>query len=174
VDRRVLIPTGSHPETTIERQLETLAQLSPEVLAQDLAEVWVELGTPRCGQQLLDAGPRGPGLLAQALWDYWEAVLLPYWPRMRAVLESDVSHRLSRLLSDRLFGLMTDLHPDVSLNGNLLGIDKPQHADAVYQASGMTIVPSVFAWPTVTLDDGDDGTFGLTYPVRAWRGPGKG
>jgi DNA-binding transcriptional ArsR family regulator len=96
---------------------------------------------------------------------------------MCGVLEGDVSHRLTRLVSDGLFGLLADLHPDVALDGHLLNIDKPQHATARFTASEMTLVPSVFVWPTVVLDDGLEGTFAVTYPARGvgqlWEGLGE-
>jgi DNA-binding transcriptional ArsR family regulator len=134
-------------------------------------------GTPRRGQQLLDAGPQASGVLAEAIWDYWDAAIAPHWPRMWGVLEGDLSHRLTRLVSDGLFGLLADLHPDVALDGHLLNIDKPHHATARFTASQMTLVPSVFVWPTVILDDGLEGTFALTYPARGvgqlWEGLGE-
>ena len=41
----------------------------------------------------------------------------------------------------------------------------------------MTLVPSVFVWPTVVLDDGLEGTFAVTYPARGvgqlWEGLGE-
>ena len=166
----------ANPATTVEEQLENLTHMSPVAMAHDLREVWADSGIPRRGQQLLDAGPRGPGLLAEAIWDYWDAVIAPHWPRMCGVLEGDVSHRLSRLVNDGLFGLITDLHPDVALDGHQLNIDKPHHATARFAASGMTLVPSVFAWPTVILEDGQEGTFTITYPARGvgqlWEGLG--
>lgn len=169
-----MVPTAVEPGTTIERQLEDLTHLSPDELAKDLGVLWAELGIPRRGQELLDEGVRAPGLLAEAIWDYWDAVIAPHWPRMCAVLESDVSYRLSRLLNDGLFGLMGDIHPDVVLDGDKLHINKPLHADATYTASAMTMVPSIFAWPSVTLEDGTAGIFGLTYPARGvalvWEG----
>ena len=77
-----------------------------------------------------------------------------------------MSHRLTRLVSDGLFGLLADLHPDVALDGHLLNIDKPHHATARFTASEMTLVPSVFVWPTVVLDDGLEGTFAVIYQVE--------
>jgi Family of unknown function (DUF5937) len=105
-------------------------------------------------------------VLAEAIWDYWDAVIAPHWPRMCGVLEGDVSHRLTRLMSDGLFGLLADLHPDVALDGQLLNIDKPQHATARFTASEMTLVPSVCVWPTVVLDDRLEGTFAVIYQVE--------
>lgn len=171
-----MVPTAS-PSTTIEEQLQDLTHMSPVAMARDLGEVWADSGTPRRGQQLLGAGPRAPGVLAETIWNYWDAVIAPHWPRMCGVLEGDVSHRLTRLVSDGLFGLLADLHPDVALDGHLLNIDKPQHATARFTASEMTLVPSVFVWPTVVLDDGLEGTFAVTYPARGvgqlWEGLGE-
>src|SRR5215218_5901184 len=168
-----MVPTAS-PSTTIEEQLQDLTHMSPVAMAHDLGEVWADSGTPRRGQQLLDAGPRAPGVLAETTWDYWDAVIAPHWPRMCGVLEGDVFHRLTRLVSDGLFGLLADLHPDVALDGHLLNIDKPQHATARFTASEMTLVPSVFVWPTVVLDGAVERTSVVTAPARGVGQAGEG
>lgn len=172
-----MAPARVEPGTTIERQLEELTHVAPDAMAEDLALVWEDLGVPRRGRQLLEQGALAPGLLAEAVWDYWDAAIAPYWSRMCAVLESDVSYRLSRLLNEGLYGLMGDIHPDVALEGNELRIRKGLHRDATYTASAMTMVPSIFAWPTVTLEDGTADIFGLTYPARGvglvWEGLGE-
>ena len=160
---------------TIEEQLRELTQVSPDVLKKDLDEIWQEEPSqPRRVQELIAAGARGPGLLAEALWDYWDAVIDPFWTRMCAVLEDDVSYRVAAQMNGGLYALLEDLHPEVSLEGNLLRVDKPQHTSATYEAHAMTLTPSVFAWPGLILDDGQGDRFGLTYAARGvarvWEG----
>ena len=93
---------------------------------------------------------------------------------MCAVLEDDVSYRVAAQMNGGLYALLEDLHPEVSLEGNLLRVDKPQHTSATYEAHAMTLTPSVFAWPGLILDDGQGDRFGLTYAARGvarvWEG----
>jgi DNA-binding transcriptional ArsR family regulator len=170
-----LVPASPGPQVTIEEQLRGLTQASPEELRSDLEEVWGnQPSPPRRVQELIAAGPRGPALLAEALWDYWDAVIDPFWTRMCAVLEDDVSYRVAAQMNGGLYALLEDLHPEVSLEGNLLKVDKPHHKSSTYEGHAMTLTPSVFAWPGLLLDDGHGERFGLTYAARGvarvWEG----
>lgn len=169
-----LVPSSPGPQVTIEEQLRGLTQVSPEELKSDVEEVWQERSQPRRVQELIAAGARGPGLLAEALWDYWDAVIDPFWPRMCAVLEDDVSYRVAAQMNGGLYALLEDLHPEVSLEGNLLKVDKPHHKSSTYEGHAMTLTPSIFAWPGLLLDDGHGDRFGLTYAARGvarvWEG----
>jgi DNA-binding transcriptional ArsR family regulator len=67
--------------------------------------------------------------------------------------------------SGGLFMLLQDLHPEVSLDGHMLNVDKPRYPDACYEGSHMTLVPSVFIWPHLALDH-TESAFELTYAAR--------
>lgn len=171
-----LTPPSTGPQVTIEEQLETLTHLSPDELRADLEDVWEDQPTrrPRRVQEVIDSGARGPGLIAEALWDYWDAAIKPFWARICAVLEDDVSYRVAAQMQGGLFALLQDLHPEVSLDGNLLRVDKPHHATATYHAHELDLTPSVFAWPGLILQDGQGDRFGLVYSARGvgrvWEG----
>jgi hypothetical protein len=93
---------------------------------------------------------------------------------MCAVLEDDVSHRMNSLVDDGYYSLFRDLHPEISVEGDRLFVDKPHFDDSIHHASEMILTPSVFAWPNLILQDGTAGQFGLTYAVRGiarvWEG----
>ena len=167
-----LVPAAVSAGVTIEEQLDDVSRLPPAVLAGAMQEAWGERRRPGRLADLLAAGPRGPGLLAEALWDYWDAAIAPYWPRICAVLEGDVAFRLDALVERGLFALLDDMHPEASVRANDLLVDKPQHAESTCRASQLTLTPSVFGWPDLVLEDGQEGHFGLTYPAhglgRVW------
>lgn len=75
---------------------------------------------------------------------------------------------------DGYYSLFRDLHPEISVEGDRMFIDKPHFDDSVHYASEMVLTPSVFAWPNLILQDGATGQFGLTYAVRGvarvWEG----
>lgn len=153
-------------QPAIEEQLAELSHLDPAVLAADLGQVWSSRPAPRRVQELIAAGARGPGQLAETLWDYWDAALRPFWTRMCAVLEDDVSYRVAGLVQGGLYDLLGELHPEITVQGDQVLIDKPHHAGCVRTASEMTLTPAIFGWPGLVLEDGEMGRFGLTYPAR--------
>jgi DNA-binding transcriptional ArsR family regulator len=169
-----LVPPGRVLQPSLEDQLTALTDLAVEDLERDLQEVWSGRTAPRRVASLLKSGPRATAYLAEALWDYWDAAIQPYWPRMCAVLEDDVSHRMKGLIDDGYYSLFRDLHPEISIEGDRMFVDKPHFDESVHHASEMILTPSVFAWPKLILQDGAAGQFGLTYGVRGvarvWEG----
>lgn len=161
----VLFPSALGRATTIEQQVITLAATPAEPILDDLVRIWSGRARPRSVQRLIEAGPAAPRLLADAITGYWAIAIAPYWDRMRAVLEDDLAYRSDRSASGGLFSLLEDLHPEVSLDGAMLKIDKPHYPDATYEGNHMTLVPSIFLWPTLVLDHEAD-AFELTYPAR--------
>ena len=81
---------------------------------------------------------------------------------------------MARLVDEGYYALLRDLHDEIEIVGDRMHINKPHFADTVKHASKMILTPSVFAWPDVVLEDGDDGLFGITYAARGvarvWEG----
>jgi hypothetical protein len=169
-----LVPSADTTRVTIEDQLTDLTHVSPAELAADLAQIWGDRPRPPYLTDLLEAGARGPGILAEKLWEYWTAAIAPHWPRICAVLEADVAFRSGALAERGLFALLDDLHPEVTVQGHDLLVDKPHHADGTYGATRLILTPSVFGYPNLILDHDEPGVFCLTYPAhgvgRVWEG----
>jgi DNA-binding transcriptional ArsR family regulator len=169
-----LVPPGRVPQPSLEDQLTALTNLPIEAFTRDLREVWSGHATPRRVTALLESGSKATTHLAEVVWDYWDAVVQPFWPRMCAVLEDDVSYRITGLVDDGYYSLFRDLHPEISVDGDRMYLNKPHFDDCVHHASEMILTPSVFAWPDLVLQDGAPGQFGLTYPARGvarvWEG----
>lgn len=158
---------STDPKVTIKDQLEELAALPADVFSRDLAKVWRDRPLPARLSAMLgrDASSVGPQL-ADALWRYWETMIAPYWSRIRAVVDDDVSYRVGKLLGGGLYDLLADLHPEVTLRGATLAIDKPHHQDAVYSDAELTLIPSVFVWPNLIIGHDTPGHFELIYAAR--------
>jgi DNA-binding transcriptional ArsR family regulator len=163
---------STDPATTIDEQVEELAAQPLDVLRSEIETVWPR-GLPPTLVRLF-ADPGGARRLADVVWDYWQAAIAPYWSRMRAVIDDDVAYRASRVLRDGLFDLLTDLHPQVSLEGRRLLVDKPHLGDVSYGESDLTLIPSVFVWPHLLVGQNREGLFDLNYPARGigrvWEG----
>ncbi|MPZ94637.1 MAG: ArsR family transcriptional regulator [Propionibacteriales bacterium] len=160
---------GAHdPSTTIEQQLGLLTTLPTEELRRDLTTVWGDKPIPAVLERLLADGPAGAERLADTLLEYWSLAIEPHWRRIRSVLDDDVAYRAGRLTSLGVSGLLSDLHPEVSIDGDILHIDKPQHtAEADLGGEGLLLVPSVFVWPHLLVSEATSNHAGLTYAARA-------
>lgn len=162
---------STDPGVTLEEQLETLVHLPDELVAEQLRATWA--GSP---PPVLDPLLRGEGReeLCDRLLAYWEVAVRPYWARIRSAVDDDIAYRANRLLADGLFGLLGDLHPEVSVRDDVLLIDKPQHPDDSFDSPMITLIPSVFAWPQLLVASSAPDSFELQYPARAvgrvWEG----
>jgi DNA-binding transcriptional ArsR family regulator len=168
-----MFPCSTDPAVTVEHQLDLLADLPPEQIRRDLEEGWLEAGMPDVLVELLDRGRPGADIAA-AIWDYWQVAVAPYWPRIRAVLDDDVSYRGGRALAQGILSVFDDLHPEVRRVDQLIRVDMRHHASAVREGDQITLVPSVFLWPGLIVVEERANTFMLTYAARGvgkvWEG----
>lgn len=154
------------PSTTIEDQLNGLCEGPADAVFDELRLVWGGRVIPPAINSIIEAGPVGVRRMADALWIYWHAAISPHWSRICAVLEDDVAFRASRAISGGLFHVLTGLHPQVALSGDILRIDKPQHPDENLVAVELTLTPSVFLYPDLLVGANDSGKLCMTYSAR--------
>lgn len=163
------------PKVTIEGQLDEIAALPAARIRRDIEEGWQRQPLPEVLTTLL-ADPRPGRIIADAIWEYWQVAIAPYWPRIRAVLDDDISHRGGRALSQGILSVFDDLHPEVTRVDRLVRVDKPHHPDSTWDGDHLTLVPSVFVWPgLVIMEDAEaDNAFTITYGARGvgkvWEG----
>ncbi len=159
--------------TTIEQQLDLVANMPPAEFRRQMQAVWGDEPIPPAGVELIEDGTRGTAHLAELLWDYWSVAIRPHWPQMRAVFEDDVAFRVAELTKGGLQKMLAGLHPSVSVDGTVLRIDKPQSGDEDLAGAGLVLVPSVFVWPSVIFAINESGPCTLTYAARGvgnlWR-----
>jgi DNA-binding transcriptional ArsR family regulator len=176
---RFLLPEATSPADTIEGQLEALANTPADDLCREIADVWRGDPMPDAGRRLLRDGPAGPRRVADALAEYWSAVIAPDWAAMRAVLADDIAFRAATLTRSGVGGLLDSLHDKVDLDEDTIridGIDVGPASDKRTAGTGMLLVPSVFSWPYVVIDFPSEQTSSLIYPARGignlWSAPG--
>lgn len=161
-----LFLSSTDPRTGIDDQLDRLLQLSDDELHDDLAEVWEGRAVSSSAAALMAGGPDVRRRLVDAISGYWRAAIEPYWSQMRAVLDDDVSYRARQVLGGGLYDLLTDLHPEVTLEGGVLHVDKPHLPDMSYDNAELTLLPSIFVWPKLIVGHGDTGQFEVFYAAR--------
>ncbi|BCL12550.1 ArsR/SmtB family transcription factor [Micromonospora sagamiensis] len=152
---------------TIDDQLRLVAESPAAEVRADLAAVWGREPMPAPARALAAEGAAGARRLADALWRYWSVAIEPHWRELRAVLEDDVAYRAGRLTGGGVDALLSSLHPEVSVRGEILRIDKPRHSvDHDLAGDGLVLVPSVFVWPNLMVDKGPDRPASLIYASR--------
>uniref|UniRef100_A0AAU2JK48 Helix-turn-helix domain-containing protein n=1 Tax=Streptomyces sp. NBC_00049 TaxID=2903617 RepID=A0AAU2JK48_9ACTN len=84
--------------------------------------------------------------VCEVLAAYWEVAVKPIWPRMRVLLEADMTYRARQLAVGGARRLFAGMHPNLRWHDGVLYIDRMigrHHVEA--QGRGLLLVPSVFA-----------------------------
>ncbi|MFH8369480.1 helix-turn-helix domain-containing protein [Streptomyces sp. NPDC018031] len=142
------------PPDLVRRDL--LATHAPDPLPDALRDA---AGTDQAVTALRDA-------ICDLLRDYWEVAVKPAWPRMRLLLEADMTYRARQLAMGGARLLFADMHPNLRWQDGMLHIDRMigRHRVAA-SGRGLLLVPSVFAHkpaPPVSPDEPP----ALAYPSR--------
>lgn len=181
VPDRPLLPSvfyqpAESPQTTFETQLRSLERSGMATIAADVTAIWSDRVPARLAE-VIARGDAGIREITGALWDFWQCAMAPHWSRICAVLEDDVAYRAGRIVTGGLYDLLSDLHPETSVEHRLLRIDKPHHCDSVLSCGRLLLVPSVFTHPRLVVDHEDEERFVLVYgargAARTWEGIGQ-
>jgi DNA-binding transcriptional ArsR family regulator len=193
-------PPPDQPYTTpveFAAELARLRATDPALAAREIAR---SLSTtpgaatsPAAGRLLAD-----PAATVQRLADTteraWHTLVEPDWPRLRAVLESDIAYRSRRLAATGLAALLATLHPHLAYQSNTLHLHLPAPAPRRRQAAhpvpssrperaagsspepapgsrslggrGLLLMPSVFSWPEPVTGFADPWQPAVIYPAR--------
>jgi DNA-binding transcriptional ArsR family regulator len=137
-----LTPRPYSPLTRIEDELDLVAH-TPSAAVEDGIRA-VHRVKPR---PLYGPPARVLRRIVAALAAYWELCYAPHWPRMRALLEGDVTYRGRQIARSGLAGMFAELSPTVRLNGNVVEVHL--RTDVSYSrptVGGLTLVPTM--WTT--------------------------
>ena len=124
-------PAPDSPFTEIGAELDRVRATPPEKVAAELAEC---LG-PEWDTHQRDGGPAAVrDLLADMLWRAWAALIEPWWPRLRDVLDADITYRARRLADAGVAAVLSELDRKVSWPGAAVSFDPPA---VIYSARGI-------------------------------------
>ncbi|KOG81679.1 MULTISPECIES: DUF5937 family protein [Streptomyces] len=175
-----ICPPPIGPTATFEEELAAVRATDPEVARTDMALALADRPGGRetaAGRRLLADPARAVHELADLLERAWEALIEPYWPRLRALLEADIAYHSRRLADGGLEGVLSEVSPRLSWNGTTLTVagTRGDHRRAL-GGQGLVLMPSVFVWPEVVGGHEAPWQPGLIYPARGigglWTGAG--
>lgn len=118
------------------------------------------------GRRLYDDPERALTELADAILSWWRAAMMPHWPRIRALLEADITYRTRQLAEDGIRQVLTGLHPTLCWTGHSLIFPDRTLPDLELDGAGLTLAPSAFA-ARCHLLTGHATPPGAFYPSRA-------
>ncbi|SDT21375.1 ArsR/SmtB family transcription factor [Actinoplanes derwentensis] len=150
-----LTPPPHSPLTRLEDELAVIAATPADT-------VWRELLLLYGTEERIPAPWHRAGALDRAtaaLSGYWDLCFAPHWPRMRALLEGDVTHRGREIAQHGLAAMFAGLSPRVRLIGDV--VEVRLWSDLSYRRrtdGGLTLVPSMW-------------TRGVSAPVSPERPP---
>ena len=89
--------------------------------------------------------------LVEQMRAFWDAALAPWWPRISAALEAEISARARALAALGPQAAFTGLHQTVRWEGDTLYVHPTKKAatDVDLANRGLLLVPAVFTWPSV-------------------------
>lgn len=171
VGRRLGIPDflTPRPETFAPRiadQLEQVRRVRAEVAEHDIVVTHAQ-GGDEVPEELRGITAAG---LADLLEHYWNVAMAADWPRMRLVLEADMTYRARRSAVGGARLLFADLHPNVGWHDGVLRIDKMIGDHRINTAGrSLLLLPSIFAYKPVQPMNLDEPPW-LAYPARGIAG----
>jgi DNA-binding transcriptional ArsR family regulator len=164
-----LTPTPAASFSALGDELAAIERTDPEQVRLDLDYLAAERGgrlSPQLRGLYREPHVHLPRLTAE-IEVYWELALAPYWDRIRAALEADIFHRGRRVAEHGTAQALDELHETVRWDdGSLRLVQRHCAITRVELASGLLLVPSVFAWPRVLTRSVASEPPHLAYPAR--------
>jgi hypothetical protein len=86
-----------------------------------------------------------------ALRQYWDAVLDPWWPTIRTLLEDDIGYRARMMARHGAATALTQLHSSLRWDDSCLEIARSATFDADWADHGVVFSPTLFGGPHLYL-----------------------
>jgi DNA-binding transcriptional ArsR family regulator len=135
-----LTPCPYSPLTRIEDELAALAGTAADVVERDLRAIH---GRGRLPPPL--RGPRALTRILDALAGYWQLCFAPHWPRMRALLEGDVTYRGRQIVQHGLAEMFAGLARRVSFAENVVEVRIRSNVHYTRPTTGgLTLIPTMW------------------------------
>jgi DNA-binding transcriptional ArsR family regulator len=144
-----ITPPPATPIADVDGELARVRATPPDQVAREVGWRFEGRAVPDVARPLLDDPAAGLDRLVAVMRAYWERVIEPWWPAIRAVLEADIVHRARRLTAGGTIEVFAGLHRDVRWRDGAVEVDHRHEQEVDLRGRGLLLVPTVFAWPEV-------------------------
>jgi DNA-binding transcriptional ArsR family regulator len=97
----------------------------------------------------------------------WSALIEPWWPRLRDVLDADITYRARRLADAGVAAVLSELDPKVSWKDGAVRFGIADSREIDVSGTDLVLIPSVFAWPGAAVSFDPPA---VIYPARGIHG----
>ncbi|GAA4049740.1 ArsR/SmtB family transcription factor [Nonomuraea soli] len=163
-----LVPAPPGSGGSIDDDLAALQRTSPAQVRISLRRVFGD-ELPAAAAELAEGPVAGLRAIAAELRAAHDRLIAPHWPRIRAVLETDVVYRAKQMAAGGVEKLFTNLHPDLRWNGGRMKLSETRRrAESVVELGpgGLVLMPVVLGSPYVLIKKRTSTQTTVRYPAR--------
>ena len=161
-----LLPAPATTRTSIDDDLAAMRGTTPEEVVVSLRRVFGD-DLPPAAQELAEAPAERLAAIAAELHEAHDYLVRPHWPRIRALLETDIAHRATQLASGGAVRLFEDLHSDlVWSDGRLTVLTDQRGGTAAVARGGLVLLPVALGADRVIVKRNTTTRTTLRYPCR--------
>ena len=144
-----LTPTPTTPLPSFDEELERLRTTPSEEVRRDALHIYAQSNVQHSAvlKCYFDQPEKALERLTDDLKVYWETALVHHWPHIQKRLEGDVLRRAQQLALEGSHALFSQLHPLLSVEGNVLRIERKHDRQVRPEGLGIILVPIFFSWP---------------------------
>jgi len=165
-------PEGASP--SVEAQLDAVRATPAGQVAAELRRVDPRRCVAPAAVRAMLADPEAArDRLADHLGDAWRRLVLPWWPRVRELIDADIDHRSRLLAAHGLGHVVGGLHErirwasgDVADAGAIVIEPTVEAEERALGGDGLILMPSAFVWPSVIAIVDPPWQPTLVYPAR--------
>lgn len=118
------------------------------------------------GRTLLADPGKALHLLTDLIRQAWTHLVKPVWPRVRALLDTEIALQSRRLAEGGLDRLFTDLYPSLTWHDNTLTRARGDNEYRDLAGEGLVLVPSAFKWDQAIVVLDPPWQPSIVYPAR--------
>jgi DNA-binding transcriptional ArsR family regulator len=172
-----LMPAPASQWPLFNDELARVAATAAGPVRASLCRVFGQGSWPDSARELFERPRKALSQITAELAECHERLIAPHWDRIRAVLDADIAYRTGVLASGGARDLFADMHPDMHWAAGTLTLCDADTDPSVFHVrkgpDGVVLVPSVFAWPHVSVSMATSTQTILMYPARGaanvWR-----
>ncbi|MFI8528315.1 ArsR family transcriptional regulator [Promicromonospora sukumoe] len=159
-----LLPAPATTRTTIDDDLRAMRTTAPRDVTESLRRVFGD-DLPPAACELAAAPTARLDVVAAELREAHDRLVLPHWPRIQALLETDIAHRAEQLASGGAARLFAGLHRDLVWSDGRLTVLTDQRDDAAAHG-GLVLLPVALGADRVIVKRNTTTWTTLRYPCR--------